>query len=249
MSNLLPVAWLPDIDVRIGGARMVKGVRMPHAIKKALATVLCLMCVLAAVPAAQAAELAAAATDIRPLLLGSEAPDVALRAVDGKDVTLGQLLSGKPTVLVFYRGGWCPYCSLQLGNLRLIENDLVAAGYQLLAISPDRPEELRRTLDEQSITYTLVSDSSGAAMKAFGIGFVLDDATTAKYAGFGIDIDKASGESHHGLPVPSVFIVDGAGAIQFAYAHPDYRVRVPSEVVLAAAQAIAADKQKLQPKR
>jgi peroxiredoxin len=159
------------------------------------------------------------------------------------------MLAGKPTVLVFFRGGWCPFCSLQLGNLRQIEEDLVAAGYQLLAISPDRPEELRRTRDEQSLTYTLVSDSSGAAMKAFGIGFVLDDATTTKYAGFGIDIDKASGESHHGLPVPSVFIVDGAGSIQFAYAHPDYRVRVPSEVVLAAAQAIAADKQKLQPKR
>ncbi|MGD9583512.1 MAG: peroxiredoxin-like family protein [Lysobacterales bacterium] len=194
---------------------------------------------------AAAAELAASATEVRPLLLGSAVPEVKLQTVDGADTTLKTLLAGKPAVLVFYRGGWCPFCNLQLSNLRLIEKDLTAAGYQLIAISPDRPEELRRTLDKQALGYTLVSDHHAEAIKAFGIGFVLDAETTGKYAKFGIDIDQASGEKHHGLPVPSVFIVDGAGTLQFEYVHPDYKVRVPSEVILAAAQAIAADKQTL----
>ncbi len=203
---------------------------------------------IAASAAASAAGLAASATEVRPLLLGSAVPEVNLQTVAGADTTLKTLLAGKPAVLVFYRGGWCPFCNLQLSNLRLIEKDLTAAGYQLVAISPDRPEELRRTLDKHAMSYTLVSDHHAEAIKAFGIGFVLDAETTGKYAKFGIDIDQASGEQHHGLPVPSVFIIDGAGTIQFEYVHPDYKVRVPSEVILAAAQAIAADKQKLQPR-
>ena len=204
---------------------------------------------LAASVSAAASGLAASATEVRPLLLGSKVPEVGLQTVAGTDTTLNALLAGKPAVLVFYRGGWCPFCNVQLSNLRLIEKDLSAAGYQLLAISPDRPEELRRTLDKQDLSYTLVSDHRAEAIKAFGIGFVLDAETTDKYATFGIDIDRASGEKHHGLPVPSVFIVDSQGIIQFEYVHPDYKVRVPSEVILSAARAIAADRQKIAPKR
>ncbi|PJA37386.1 MAG: antioxidant AhpC [Lysobacterales bacterium CG_4_9_14_3_um_filter_62_6] len=196
---------------------------------------------------APAEELAPSATAIRPILLGSAVPEVPLKTVAGESVSLSQQIAGKPTVLVFYRGGWCPFCNLQLSELRLIEKDLALAGYQMIAISPDRPEELRRTLDKHQLSYTLLSDSKAAALKAFGIGFVLDAATTEKYAGHGIDIDHASGETHHALPVPSVFIVDAEGRLQFEYVHPDYRIRVPGDVVLAAARSIAKRKHILSP--
>ena len=196
---------------------------------------------------AHAGELAASAAEVRPLLLGSAMPDVALQAVDGKPVSLKRQVDGKPAILVFYRGGWCPYCNLQLSELRLITKDAEALGYQMIAISPDRPEELARTLTKDKLDYTLLSDAKADALRAFGIGFRVDDATIREYLGYGIDLEKASGQSHHALPVPSVFIVDANGILQFSYTHPDYKVRVPGSVIMAAAKAIAERKQYLQP--
>lgn len=186
---------------------------------------------------------------IRPLLLGTLLPDVALRTLDGGATTLAREVDGKPTILVFYRGGWCPYCNLQLSDLRLIQKEAETLGYRIIAISPDRPEELARTLDKAKLEYALLSDSKADALRAFGIGFRVDDATLEKYKGYDIDLEAASGESHHALPVPSVFIFDAAGALQFSYVHPDYKARVPGTVVLAAARAIAERKQYPAPER
>lgn len=204
----------------------------------------------AAAPAPDAATrfgLAAAPDQVRPLLLGSPLPDVKLATLDGSSVTLKQQVAGKPAILVFYRGGWCPYCNLQLSELRLIKQPAEALGYQIIAISPDLPAELAKTLGNDKLDYTLLSDSKADALRAFGIGYRLDDASFDKYKTGGIDLEAASGQPHHALPVPSVFIVDGDGLVQFAYSHPDFRVRVPGDVVLAAAKAIAERRQYLQP--
>jgi peroxiredoxin len=213
-------------------------------IRQALAVLL--LTVASTVPAA---ELAPSADQVRPILMGSKLPDVALRTVSGEATTLAKQVGGKPAILVFYRGGWCPYCNLQLSDLRLIEDQAKALGYQMIAISPDRPEELARTLDGTDLTYTLLSDSQANALKAFGIGFRVDDLTVAKYLTFGINLEQASGNKEHALPVPSVYIVDGEGVLQFGYSHPDYTIRIPGTVILAAAEAIALRKDRLQPKR
>lgn len=200
-------------------------------------------------PLFAADEIAASAAEVHPLLLGSQAPDVALHTQDGKDTTLWKQMDGKPAILVFYRGGWCPYCNTQLSDLRLIIKEVEALGYQVIAISPDRPEELSKTMSKDKLDYTLLSDSKAAALKAFGIAFRVDDATITKYQGYGIDLEKSSGETHHVLPVPSVFIVDRDHILQFSFTHPDYRVRVPGSVILAAAKAIAKHEQVVKPKQ
>jgi peroxiredoxin len=197
---------------------------------------------------AAAAELASAPDQVRPILLGSKMPDVPLRTAAGKPTTLAAQIAGKPAILVFYRGGWCPFCNLQLSDLRLIQKEVEGLGYQMIAISPDRPEELTKTLGKDKLSYTLLSDSKAAALRAFGIGYRLDAATYAKYQGYGIDLEKTSGEKDHALPVPSVFIIDRDGILQFSYSHPDYKVRVPGTVVLAAAKAIAERRDHLSPK-
>lgn len=194
-------------------------------------------------------DLATAPDQIRPILLGSKMPDVKLTTLDGKPTTLKGQVGGKPAILVFYRGGWCPYCNLQLSELRLIQKQAEALGYRIFAISPDRPAELKATLGKDKLEYTLLSDSKADALRAFGIGYRLNDATYAKYKGFGMDLeDRSGGETHHALPVASVFIVDPDGVLQFSYSHPDFKVRVPASVVLAAAKAIAERKQFLHPK-
>jgi peroxiredoxin len=185
-----------------------------------------------------AADVASRADQVHPLLIGAAVPDVGLRDIDGNTVSLRDVLGGKPTALIFYRGGWCPFCNLQLSGLRTIQKNLSDLGYQVIAVSPDRPEELRRTLDQNALTYRLLSDSGIDALKAFGIAFRVDDETFAMYREHDVDLEKFAGASHHVLPVPSVFVIDAKGTIQFEYVNPDYKVRVPQDVLLAAAVAV-----------
>ncbi len=124
-----------------------------------------------------------------------------------------------------------------MGQLQKIESQLTELGYQILAINADRPEKLAEAAKKNPLTYTLLSDSQLIAARAFGVAFRVDDDMFGKLKGFGIDLEEASGETHHGLPVPAVFVVDTDGKIHFQYANPDYKVRVDTEVLLSAARA------------
>lgn len=174
----------------------------------------------------------ASAEETHPILVGEIIPDVSVETVDGKTVQLLELVRSKPTVLIFYRGGWCPYCNTHLGRLSKIESELRAAGYQILAISPDRPEKLKISINKLELTYTLLSDSDLEAAKAFGIAFTVDDKTLVMYKNFGIDLEDASGKKHHMLPVPAAFVLDRKGAILFSHVNPDYKRRVNSKLLL-----------------
>ena len=177
------------------------------------------------------------AADVRPPLIGTEIPDVDVRNVDGDTVSLRSLASQKPTVLIFYRGGWCPYCSKHMAQLQEAEDKIVEMGYQILAVSPDRPEKLKASISEHDLSYTLLSDSPMKASSAFGLAFKVDQETLDRYDEVGIDLEESSGYDHHLLPVPAVFLVDTDGTIRFKYVNPNYKVRIKSSVLLAAAEA------------
>lgn len=183
------------------------------------------------------ASLLAAAPDTKPLAPGDAVPDVALRTEEDKEVKLRQLASARPTVLIFYRGGWCPFCTRHLKELASIEKDLAQAGAQLLAISMDQPAKLKATPNRDQLGYRLLSDSDAAAAQAFGIAFKVDDATVEKYRGFAINLEAASGRTHHLLPHPAVFVVDTKGVIRFAHVNTDYKVRLVPAKILEAVRA------------
>lgn len=183
---------------------------------------------------------ASSAAKVTPLLIGANIPDVNLKSIEGKEVNLVNLVKSKPTVFIFYRGGWCPYCSTQLSQLRLIESQLVEMGYQLIAISPEKPETSQETLEKNKLNYLLLSDSLASAAKAFGIAFNVDDSTYELYKKYNLDLEKVSGEKHHILPVPSVFIAGTDGVVKFQYVNPDYKTRLSSEVILAAAKSLVS---------
>ncbi|MCH2448570.1 MAG: AhpC/TSA family protein [Gracilimonas sp.] len=176
------------------------------------------------------------AKEVNPLLISSEIPDVKLKNMDDETVRLKELVSQKPSILVFYRGGWCPYCNRQLSDLNEIEEQLYEIGYQLLAISPDKPEKLRTTLDKNELGYTLLSDSPMNVSRAFGIAFKVDQKTIDRYKSIGLDLEEDSGYDHHLLPVPAVYIVNTDGIVKFNYVNPDYKERINGEVLLKAAR-------------
>ncbi len=173
-----------------------------------------------------------------PLQVGDPVPALALRTADGSVFDLNAAIARKPAVLIFYRGGWCPYCTLHLAQLQEIEPQLKQAGYQILTISPDRPEKLSEADAEHNYAYTLLSDSNMEVAKAFGLAFAVDAATREKYKDYGIDLEAASGETHHLLPVPAVFVVGTDGIIRFAHSNPDYKERLSNEAILDAIRGV-----------
>jgi|AntRauTorckE6833_2_1112554.scaffolds.fasta_scaffold00090_30 peroxiredoxin len=192
---------------------------------------------LISVPLLQAQDYAASADQVTPLLISSQIPNVSLTSIEGESVNLRNMASQKPTILVFYRGGWCPYCSRHLSELQKIEDELYDIGYQLVAISPDRPEKLKTALTKNELDYTLLSDSPMDAAKAFGIAFKVDQETVDQYKSIGIDLESDSGYDHHLLPAPAVYILNTDGMVKFNYVNPNYKERINGDVLLTAAKA------------
>ena len=106
-------------------------------------------------------------------------------------------------------------------------------------MSPDKPSGLAESASEHELGYTLLSDSGMEAARAFGVAYRVAEATRDQLREFGIDLEKASGQEHHMLPVPSVFLVDGEGMLRFVYADPNYRERIDPEVLMSVARAEA----------
>ena len=109
----------------------------------------------------------------------------------------------------------------------------------MIAISADRPTGLVKSLEREDLNYRLYSDSTLAAARAFGIAFQLSDVEVAEYRDYGIDLEAESGEIHHQLPVPSVFLVEAGGTIRWVYSNPDYKVRPDNAKLLEAAREVA----------
>ncbi|MEO8534785.1 MAG: peroxiredoxin-like family protein [Flavobacterium sp.] len=167
------------------------------------------------------------ATDIAPLLIGEKIPNSVLKTSDNKDVKLSDLVSKKKTVLVFYRGGWCPYCNLHLSALAEAEKQILDLGYQVIAVSPDSPENLKITEEKDKVKYTLLSDSKGELIKEFGIAFEAPE----NYKSV-INV-HSNGMNTSFLPVPSVFVVNTDGSILFEYVSPDFKHRITAELLVS----------------
>ncbi len=179
----------------------------------------------------------ASAGDVSPLLIGSSVPDVTLSDPVNRSVNLSEIGSEK-ALFVFYRGGWCPFCSAELADLAEIDVELQNRGIEIVAISPDTPEYLQASLEDIELGYTLLSDSSMEAAKAFGVAFRVDEETVQSLKEGGMDIEERSGQTHHILPVPAVFLTNSEGKIVFQYVNPDYRQRVDKSIIMAAVNSM-----------
>ena len=172
------------------------------------------------------------ADKVEPLKVGDTVPSVTVKTLAGEDVDLRVLATRQPTVTVFYRGGWCPYCNKHLVELKDAMKGLEEMGYQVLAIGTDAFEKMKVTKEKEELPYTLLSDSATKAAAAFGIAFQLDPATVEKYKGYGIDLSASEWQ----LPVPAVLVSRADGTIAFVHADPDYKKRLSTAAVLDAAR-------------
>ena len=172
------------------------------------------------------------------LRVGDKFPAFELPDSEGKQISSTELLAKGPLVLSFYRGGWCPYCNLELRALNNMQQAFADQNAQLIAVSPQLPDESLSTQQQNELAYTVLSDVSNSLSKKCGLVFTLDERLIPVYDQLGLDIPKANGDDSYELPLPATYVIDSQGVIKFAFANEDYTLRAEPLDVLNAVKAL-----------
>lgn len=166
------------------------------------------------------------------LKTNDQAPDFKLPDATGKEITLSDELKNGPVILSFYRGGWCPYCNLELRAYQRALPLIREAGAQLIAISPQTPDASLSTKEKDELEFIVLSDEGGKTAERYHLVFRLPDYLIQLYKQSGIDLEARNGNDKWELPKPATFVIAESGKIVFAHVSSDYKERTdPSEVI------------------
>jgi peroxiredoxin len=176
------------------------------------------------------------------LKVGDRAPAIVLGNARGGTTDVGALLRNGPVIVTFYRGGWCPYCNLELKAFQEVLPEIAAAGASLVAISPEKPDDTLSTAEKNALTFEVLSDVGQRVGRAFGLVYAFTDELKTAYHGFGRDIPATNGTpGEWALPVSATYVIDRDGTIIYAYTDVDYRDRAdPRDVIKVLTQRAAA---------
>jgi peroxiredoxin len=195
---------------------------------------------LAAFGAEQAA-LAASGLPAGVVDAGAPAPDGDLLDAHGQPTSLAATRSGKAAVVVFYRGGWCPYCNI---TLRAYEADLLprlrARGVELIAVSPQKPDGSLSTQETNELSFPVVSDPGNQLGTALGVLTHPTDDAAAAQRSLGLDLTEVNADGTTNVPMPTTLILDTQGVVRWIDVHPDYTTRSEVVDILSALDAALA---------
>ena len=168
------------------------------------------------------------------LQVGDTLESFSLTDATGTPVTLDELVDSGPAVIVFYRGGWCPYCNLALRTYqRELLPELGAFGARLVAISPQSPDQSLSTVEKAELDFTVLSDPGNRVAHRVGIVFQQADEVLEAQRKLGLDLAQVNAEGSTQLPRPSVLIVDKGRTVRFVDVQPDYTARTEVADILA----------------
>lgn len=172
--------------------------------------------------------------------VGERAPQITLPGGDGKPFDVATLLAKGPVIVTFYRGGWCPYCNLELRAYQNLLPQISAAGASLVAISAEKPDDSVTTAEKNALTFPVLSDVGQIVGKAFGLVYTFTDELKWAYGAFGLDIPAKNGAPDEwSLPLSATYVIGMDGVILFADTGVDYRRRAEPLEVLAVLQRSA----------
>lgn len=165
---------------------------------------------------------------------GDAMPPFLLPDAEGRLVDSAELLARGPVVVTFFRGNWCPYCSMTLDALEAALPDLQAAGGTLVAMTPETGGRALATKREHHLHYEVLVDVDLAVAMQFGVVFRTPPRYRTLLERAGVDLAERSGNPAWFLPVPATFLVGRDGTIRRAWVNVDFTERAePSEVVAA----------------
>jgi peroxiredoxin len=173
--------------------------------------------------------------------VGDHAPDIVLPDATGQSFAVADLLAKGPVIVTFYRGGWCPYCNLELKAYQAVLPRIAAAGASLVAISPEKPDDTLSTSEKNALTFPVLSDAGQRVGKAFGLVYAFTDELRSVYEGFKLDIPAKNGSPDEwALPLSATYVIGRDGRIMFADTSVDYRRRTDPLEVLGVLERRAA---------
>jgi peroxiredoxin len=172
------------------------------------------------------------------LRVDAKAPDFTLPDSHGNPVTLSALLAKGPAVVTFYRGGWCPFCDLQLRAYQGALGAIRDLGAELVAISPQTPDHALSDVEKKQLTFPVLTDKGNRVAREFRLVFALSDALRKLLTHFGSVLPKFNGDDSWELPMPGTFVLDRQGVVRFASVDPNWMVRVEPTAILDALRVV-----------
>lgn len=170
--------------------------------------------------------------------VGDVAPDFTLPNVTGDPVSLQETLRNGPLVLSFYRGGWCPFCNLELHALQSRLPEITALGATLIGISPETPDKAMTAINEHQLEFEVLSDIGNKTARQYGLLFTVYEEMRPLYLKWGLDVPASNGDDSWELPVPATYVIDRSGVVAAAHVDKDYTKRMEPDEVLATLQAL-----------
>jgi len=168
----------------------------------------------------------------KALKTGDKIPEIELLNATGKKVSIQELLKNNKIVLSFYRGGWCPYCNLELKALQQQQQEFDKLGAKLVAISPETPDNSLTTSEKNNLSFEVLSDLDNKIAKEFNLVFTLPEDLREVYNSFGINLVQSNGNNDHQLPISATYIIDQDGTIKYDFIKEDYKERAdPQEII------------------
>ncbi len=162
---------------------------------------------------------------------GDKAPNFTLNNAKGESITLYDELKKGPVVLIWYRGGWCPYCNLTLKRLQEELPNFKKYGASLVALTPELPDSSLSTIEKNEISYQVLSDIGNKVAKEYGVVFELTDLVAKRYQE-GFNLHGFNGDESNTLPLAATYVIDKSGKIVYAFLDADYRNRAEPKDIL-----------------
>ena len=159
--------------------------------------------------------------------------DFSLPNATGKTIQLSEVLAEGPVVLTWYRGGWCPYCNLQLRALQQSLPEINAQGAQLIALTPELPDNSLNTQEKNELTFEVLTDQDNAVAREYGLVCKLTPEVSVYYKD-AFDLEVYNGNTSDELPLAATYVIGQDGTIQYAFLSADYRERAePADLIKA----------------
>jgi peroxiredoxin len=167
--------------------------------------------------------------------IGDDFPDFTLKDDESNLVRASDFWKDQNLVVKFYRGGWCPYCHLELAALERHRPELGAENAILFAVAPERASFQKETKQAAGAEFKFLWDENNTLARRLGIAFPVGESVKDVYLKLKLDLKSVNGEWV--LPVPATFIVRD-GILRYSSVDPDYMRRQDPVELLAAIRAV-----------
>lgn len=171
----------------------------------------------------------------KALKTGDSLPNITLPNAQGNPISLQEKLkNGKKLVIAFYRGGWCPYCNLELKALQNILPKIEALGAELIAITPESPDNSLSTAQKNELSFEVLTDKNNELANSLHLAYQIPEELNTIYKGFGIDLEQSQGNADHTLPIAATYVIDTNGEVTYHFLKEDYKLRADTSEILEA---------------